>query len=272
MSSIAVLGGNGFLGRKICEVGIRQGWSVTSLSRSGRSPPPLTHADNSWISKVKWEKADLLDPESYKQHIEGKLAVVHSVGILFENSDYKKSINLNFNFLNDVQKLANSLKGANPMTRGPKSTYAAIQRDLAVLLADTFLDSHTQDNDHSQLPSFVYISADGKPPIIPGEYITTKREAEFELSCKKNLRTIFMRPSFMYDSNEPVTNNRKLLSHLIDLGYNAKNALFSDKVTILNNLIRPAVSTEQVALKVYEKLQDESFQGVVSLEDIAGDK
>ncbi|KAM9886260.1 hypothetical protein OXX79_014312 [Metschnikowia pulcherrima] len=76
----------------------------------------------------------------------------------------------------------------------------------------------------------------------------------------------------MYDSNEPVTNNRKLLSHLIDLGYNAKNALFSDKVTILNNLIRPAVSTEQVALKVYEKLQDESFQGVVSLEDIAGDK
>lgn len=268
MRSIAVLGGNGFVGRKICEVGVRQGWSVTSLSRSGTPPKPLSHMDNSWISKVKWEKADLLEPDSYRKHIAGKTAVVHSVGILFENLDYKKSINLNFNILNDFQKLANSLKGSNPMAKNSANTYAAIQRDLAVLLADTFLDVNNV-NSGSISPTFVYISADAKPPIVPEEYLTTKREAEFELSCKKNLRAIFMRPNFMYDANEPVTNNRRILSHFIGIGYNAKNALFSDKITLLNNLVRPAVSTEKVALKVYEKIEDESFKGVVSLEEIA---
>ncbi|GEQ69972.1 hypothetical protein JCM33374_g3648 [Metschnikowia sp. JCM 33374] len=268
MNSIAVLGGNGFVGRKICEIGVRQGWSVTSLSRSGTPPKPLSHMDNSWISQVKWEKANLLEPESYKGKLLGKTAVVHSVGILFENSDYKTSINSNFNFLNDIQKLANSLKGSNPMARNATNTYASIQRDSAVILADTYLDVNKTDDAISKLPSFVYISADAKPPIVPEAYLTTKREAEFELSCKKNLRSIFMRPNFMYDANEPISNNRRILSQIIDLGYTAKNLVFSDKIAALNSLVRPPVSTEKVALKVFEKLQDENFQGVVGLEEI----
>ncbi|OBA21181.1 NAD(P)-binding protein [Metschnikowia bicuspidata var. bicuspidata NRRL YB-4993] len=268
MSSIAVLGGNGFLGRKICEIGVRQGWSVTSLSRSGAAPKALSHMDNSWISKVNWEKANLLEPESYREKLAGKTAVVHSVGILFEDLDYKSSINLNFSFLNDVQKLANSLKGSNPMARKPSNTYGAIQRDLAVILADSFLDVSQKEGASEKIPAFVYISADAKPPIVPDEYLSTKREAEFELSCKKGLRAIFMRPNFMYDANEPVMNNRKILSRFIDLGYNVKNILFSDKIAPLNDLIRPPVSTETVALKLYEKLGDANFQGVVSLEEI----
>lgn len=271
--SIAVLGGNGFVGRKICEVGVRLGWSVTSLSRSGKPPAPIAHSDHSWMSQVKWEKADLFDPKSYEKFIANKSAVVHSVGILFENIDYKTSVNLNFNFLNDVQKLANIAKGSNPMARSTSTSYAGIQRDLAVVLADTFIKESKatgKNGPESRKPAFVYISADNKPPMVPEGYLSTKREAEFELSCKKDLRCIFMRPGFMFDPSEPSTNNRKLLSTLVNIGYDLKNAVFSNKVQVLNDLVRPPVSTENVALKVYEKLSDENFSGVVGLEEIAG--
>lgn len=263
MNSITVLGGNGFLGRKICEVGIRLGWHVTSLSRSGNPPSPTTYSDSLWISKVKWELADLMDPESYKKFLKNQTAVVHLVGILFENQGYKQMVNLNFNFLNDIQKLGNMLKGSNPMEKELQTTYEAIQRDSAVILADTFMQETTED------PTFVYISAEMKPPLVPERYLTTKREAEFELRCKKGLRSILVRPGIMYDEAEPLTNNRKLFSKFLDAGYGIKNGVFGENLDVLNKLVRPSVLTEKVALKIFEKLQDKQFEGVVPLDELA---
>lgn len=263
MSSITVVGGNGFLGRKICEIGTRLGWNVTSLSRSGKPPAPVSFSDNAWISKVNWAQADLFDPESYKKYLHNQTAVVHSVGILFENQGYKQMVNSNFNFLNDVQRLGNMLKGSNPMERGSNTTYEAIQRDSAVLLADAYLQE-TKEN-----PTFVYISADMKPPLVPAGYLTTKREAEFELQCKKGLRSILIRPGIMYDESEPLTNNRKLFGKILELGYGIKTGVFGNNLTLLNELVKPPVSTEKVALKIYEKLEDKDFSGVVTLDEIA---
>lgn len=260
--SLAVFGGNGLLGRKICEVGIRKGWQVTSLSRSGNPPKATSFSDNTWISKVSWKKASLFESSTYKEYLKDKTAVVHSVGILFENQEYKQAINSNFNFLNDIQRLGNMLKGSNPMTRDTTLTYEAIQRDLAVLLADEYAKE-------AKDPTFVYISADSKPPIVPEGYLTTKREAEFELSCKKDLRSIFMRPGVMYDESEPLSNNRKLLSKLLTLGYDVKTGVIGDAVPYLNGLVRPPVSTEKVALTLFEKIQDPAFSGVVNLDEIA---
>lgn len=263
MNSITVLGGNGFLGRKICEVGIRLGWHVTSLSRSGNPPSPTTFSDNLWITKVNWELADLMDPNSYKKFLKDQTAVVHLVGILFENQGYKQMVNLNFNFLNDIQKLGNMLKGSNPMEKELQTTYEAIQRDSAVILADTYMQEATEN------PTFVYISAEMKPPLVPERYLTTKREAEFELRCKKGLRSILVRPGIMYDEAEPLTNNRKLFSKFLDAGYGIKNGVFGENLDVLNKLVRPPVLTEKVALKIFEKLQDKQFEGVVPLEELA---
>lgn len=263
MNSITVVGGNGFLGRKICEVGARLGWNVTSLSRSGVPPSPVTFSDNAWISKVNWAKADLFDPQSYRKYLHGQTAVVHSVGIMFENQGYKQMVNSNFNFLNDIQRLGNMLKGSNPMERDSNTTYEAIQRDSAVLLADAYLEE-TTDN-----PTFVYISADMKPPLVPDGYLTSKREAEFELQCKKGLRAILLRPGIMYDESEPLTNNRKLFTKLLELGYGIKSGVFGNNVSLLNELVKPPVSTEKVALKIYEKLEDREFSGVVTNDEIA---
>lgn len=261
--SIAVFGGSGFVGRKICEVGIRRGWDVTALSRSGRAPSAQTHADHSWIQKVKWSLADLFDPESYKQHLAGKNAVVHSVGILFENSDYKDAINSNFNFLNDMLRLGKFLKGPNPMEKNYKSTYEAIQRDTAVLLADKFV----KETDVAD-PAFVYISAEMKPPFVPEGYLTSKREAEFELACKEGLRSIFMRPGMLYDDSALLTDKRKLLGRFLSLGYNVKEGVLGDSIQLLNDTVRPPLATEQLAQKIYEKLEDPDARGVVPLEEI----
>lgn len=264
MKSILVFGGNGFVGRKICEVGIRLGWSVTSVSRSGNPPKPVVHSDHQWISKVQWTKADLLNPESYKSQLKEKTAVVHSVGLLFENLDYKNIANSNFNFLNDLLKLGSFLKGSNPMEKNHNNTYEAIQRDLAVLLADAYLQEVPQN------PAFVYISAAMKPPIVPDGYLTTKREAEFELLCKKGLRTIIMRPGIMYDEKEPGSNNRTIFAKLLNVGYGLKTGIIGDSIAPLNDLVKPAISTERVALSVYGKLGEPGFSGIVTLEEMAG--
>lgn len=261
MKSIAIFGGNGFLGRKLCQTGVARGWDVTALSRSGTAPHAQSLADHTWISKVKWQKADLFEPESYKEHIKDKNAVVHSVGLLFENQDYKTTLNLNFNFLNEVQKLANAAKGLNPMARDSKGTYGAIQRDLAVMLADAFQPVAAES------PAFVYISADQKIPVIPDEYITTKREAELELLCKPGLRAILMRPGFMYDAEEPLSNTRRMLGALVDFGHGVKQVTLGDLLGVVNKLVRPAVLTEDVARVVFEKLES-GAEGVVTLEEI----
>lgn len=257
--SIAVFGGNGFLGKKICETGIKLGYQVTSFSRSGK-PPASTLP---WIKEVKWEKADIFDPNSYRDKLVGVDSVVHSIGLLFENQNYKKTMNTNFNFLNDVQNLANMVKPANPMERSSHNTYEGIQRDSAVILADAFLK--VQPNN----PSYVYISADQQMPFIPAGYINTKREAEFELSCKEGLRTILMRPGVMYDEAMSHTlNNRNILKSLLKMGYDAKNCIIGENISYLNKLVRPPVSIDKVALKVYEKLEDEKFSGIVTLDEI----
>ncbi|EMG47408.1 hypothetical protein G210_2265 [Candida maltosa Xu316] len=215
--SIAVFGGNGFLGRKICEVGIRRGYDVTSFSRQGEAPQAVIHQP--WVAKVNWEKADIFDPTTYQDKLKEFPTVVHSIGILFENQSYKKAMNSNFNFLSDIQQLANNMMGSNPMQKeGVKSTYEAIQRDSAVMLADAFIKAQ------SALPrNFVYISADKNPPMVPQDYILTKREAEFELSNKSGLRSIFMRPGIMYDeSHEGGLTTRDILVKGLRLGVGLK--------------------------------------------------
>ncbi|ODV81272.1 NAD(P)-binding protein [Suhomyces tanzawaensis NRRL Y-17324] len=263
VKSIAVFGGNGFLGRKICEVGVRLGYNVTAFSRSGKPPSNLPPINVPWINKVKWEAADLLDPSSYSSKLSQYDSVVHSVGMLFENQSYKKVANSNFNALRDAQNLANSLKGSNPMAKDSKLTFEAIQRDSAVLLADAFLEAKGPGLE----PAFVYISASQKPPFVPERYLTTKREAEFELACKEGLRVIAMRCSFMTEEHSG-PNPRSVLGGLVLLGHSVKQNTIGDSLSYVNNLIRPPVSTEQVARTLYEKLES-GYSGIVRDEEIA---
>ncbi|KAK6465979.1 hypothetical protein DFJ63DRAFT_282914 [Scheffersomyces coipomensis] len=266
--SIAVFGGNGFLGRKICEIGVQKGYQVTSFSRSGEPPQAIIHQP--WIKQVEWESADLFDASSYQSKLSKFGTIVHSVGILFENQSYKKAMNSNINFLSDIQNFANSLKGSNPMKKGEEdhNSYEAIQRDSAVLLADTFITEQKEVPDAN--PTFIYISADQQVPMVPSGYITTKREAEFELSCKEGLRSISVRPGIMYEEKhaEGGATARDYITTFLKCGYNSKQYILGNSIPMLNQLVRPVVSTDKVAKSIYEKIEDSTFKGIVTLDEI----
>lgn len=255
--SIAIFGGNGFLGRKICETGVKLGYNVIAFSRSG----PAASLKAPWVDQVQWKKGNIFEPETYKHQLEGVDAVVHSIGTLFEDTSYKESLNTSITS-NSIQKLGNLFTKGNPMEKSEHKTYGAIQRDSAVLLADTFLQ--TKGKSHS----YVYISADQALPFIP-EYSATKREAEQLLSQKERLRTIIMRPGFMYDEKEPnPLNARNLLRFFLTAGYDVKSCLLGNRMELANKLVRPPVSTAEVASTIFEKLEDSNFRGKVTLEEI----
>ncbi|KAK6459888.1 hypothetical protein DFJ63DRAFT_321175 [Scheffersomyces coipomensis] len=261
--SIAVFGGNGLLGRKICELGVQRGYEVTSFSRSGR--PPKTEKNQTWIEKVQWEKADIFDASSYQSKLSQFGTVVHLVGILLEDTSYKNTINSSSNFFGELSHLVGTIRHSNPMQRaeGDRTSYEAVQRDTAVLLADTFLQEQKEN------PSYIYLSADQQVPMIPVRYIKSKRDAESLLSKKEGLRFIAMRPGMMYEENPEVFTTRDRIAGVIRGIYNMKQLLVGNHISFLNHTLRPIVSTEKVAISLFQNLENPDFKGVVYLDDIA---
>ncbi|KAL8130668.1 hypothetical protein V2J09_019823 [Rumex salicifolius] len=84
---LLVLGGNGFVGSHICKEALDRGLNVASLSRSG-----MSSINESWVSKVIWNKGNLLSPESLKDAMDGVTSVISCVGSFGSNS-YMYKIN-----------------------------------------------------------------------------------------------------------------------------------------------------------------------------------
>lgn len=72
---LLVLGGNGFVGTHVCKEGLKHGLHVSSLSRSGR---PIIQEP--WTNEVTWHQGNLLDPERWRDALDGVSAVISCVG------------------------------------------------------------------------------------------------------------------------------------------------------------------------------------------------
>jgi hypothetical protein len=202
----------------------------------------------------------MLNPKTYKHELEDAQTVVHSVGILLENQNYKTAINSNSNVLSEF---VNFIKPSNPMTKTPYNSYDTVNRDSAILLAETFIEQAK-----TQTPTFVYISADKGFPGLPSGYIRSKREAEMELSMMKQLRTIFARPGFMFDEELNDNTMRDYVHKFVDTMDWSNKALLGGRISVLNDLIRPTVSTQTVAKAIISKVNDPMFHGVLGLDDM----
>lgn len=77
-------GGNGFIGRRLCERAVADGHEVTSVARTG--PPAKRHC-GPWADDVRWLTADVFSPETWRDSLSGVDCVVHSVGTISENPD-----------------------------------------------------------------------------------------------------------------------------------------------------------------------------------------
>ncbi|KAM0683057.1 hypothetical protein MDAP_001470 [Mitosporidium daphniae] len=197
--TIIILGGSGFLGRHICELGSSLGHKMISLSRSGG--PDTSCAANA----VEWRKFDIFDamPDScvnvdqldagVKDIFSNADAVIHSMGILFEPSffDYKKILNCNASQLTST-----------------KDTYELINRDSALKLAMLAYQ-------FPSIKTFAFVSAcHASFPFIPARYLSAKIEAEKGVSSLDRFRTLIFRPGMISSPDRPITAVASSLSTL----------------------------------------------------------
>ncbi|EED15015.1 hypothetical protein TSTA_044810 [Talaromyces stipitatus ATCC 10500] len=270
---LVVAGGSGFLGSRICKHASVQGWEVISLSRSGEPKWDTVTASKErpgWASEVEWAKADILKPNTYKPFLKGATAVVHSMGILLE-ADYKGVVQGKESIITGLQRAFSSTKRGTqdplnraageelrPQERDGQLTYEVMNRDTAIALA--------QESSFEHVPTFVYISAAAGAPILPGRYISTKREAEAIISSSlPDLRSIFIRPGFLYDSSRKIT----LPIALNGIIGSQVDALLGGRLkTLAGAMVEKPLKADVVAQAVVESIADESVKGVVGTNKI----
>ncbi|KAI7868247.1 hypothetical protein BDF14DRAFT_1742504 [Spinellus fusiger] len=192
-----VVGGNGSLGQRICQLSVEKGWETVSLSRRGEPTYATPAAKPAWAHKVKWVTGNSLEPATYHQTLKGVTDVVHTVGILLE-SDYKAlarattAVELGKGLLHLASGVFGMKDNGNPLSPAHSPvTYEQMNRDTAVTVAQQAAQQSTVD-------SFVYVSATDTLPFVDPRYITTKREAESFLLSLPQLRPIILRPALMY--------------------------------------------------------------------------
>ncbi|EDO18196.1 hypothetical protein Kpol_543p25 [Vanderwaltozyma polyspora DSM 70294] len=274
-NKLLVFGGNGFLGKRICQEAVTRGFQVTSVSRSGIAPEAPTPSDSHWIREVKWESCDIFKPDSYYHLLSENPNIVHSVGILFENDIYKKIIRGSFSeFLKYLQNHKPSLDKNPLIDRDPNMTYEMVNKKSALILADAFSEILQKQHSGRLLnekasPTFTYISADRGFPLVPDAYINSKRDTESELKNYNDVfRSIIMRPGFMYDEYSNNADPSYLIRRGIEAMNCANHVVFNNKFDFINNQVRPAVSAQQVSKSVMDHIVDKNYNGVVSLEEI----
>ena len=159
MAKIVVLGGNGFIGSEVCRIAVNEGHEVVGLSRSGR-PEELSE---DWLDEVDWVQASVLEPETWREHLQGADAVIHCIGILREKPD----------------------QGI---------TFERINGDSVEIAA--------WEAEQAGVERFVFISAKDNPPFLSSRYLAAKRQGETALH-RMQLREIILRPMFIDGPRRP---------------------------------------------------------------------
>ncbi|AJV57113.1 hypothetical protein H817_YJM1419L05121 [Saccharomyces cerevisiae YJM1419] len=270
---LIVFGGNGFLGKRICQEAVTSGYQVVSVSRSGKAPHSNELNDKQWMQEVQWTAADIFKPDSYHELLNNATNVVHSLGILLENENYKQTLSKSPTY-DSKSRLLSFGAGPNPLKKSsPYFTYEMMNKQSAIILADTFkqkiLKKSKKEQEKANQRSFTYISADKGFPLIPNGYINSKREAEIELEkMQRYFRPIIVRPGFMFDEHRNAIGPRSFIHTALELLYCGNKFLLRNKLQLLNDLIRPTVSTQQVSKSVLKNIENPDFKGVVTLEEI----
>ena len=123
-----------------------------------------------------------------------------------------------------------------------------------------------QEASYKNVPSFVFISAAAGAPMLPQRYITTKRDAESTIaSSLPKMRSIFIRPGFLYDSSRKFT----LPIAFFGSAGNMVNSMLGGRLTWLAGAaVEKPLKVDLVAEAVVEAIEDQSVKGVVVTERI----
>ena len=137
-------------------------------------------------------------------------------------------------------------------------TYELMNRDSAITLA--------REANAAGVSAFCYISAAAGAPILPGRYITTKREAESTIVSEfPRMRGVFIRPGFLYDSSRAFTVPMAAVTY----GGFLANSLTGGNLTWLMGAggAKP-LQADLVAEAAVESLSDDAVKGPVEVKEI----
>lgn len=215
------------------------------------------------------------------------------MGILLE-ADYKGVVSGKESIVSGLQRAFSSTKKGtqDPLNRGvgeelrPQEsdgqlTYEVMNRDSGILIflflflggLQTRLTqilstaiALAQESSFEHVPTFVYISAAGGAPMLPGRYISTKREAESIISQSlPDLRSIFIRPGFLYDSSRKFT----LPIALSGMVASQVDALVGGRLkSLVGSITEKPLKADVVAQAVVEAIADGTTSGVVGTKKI----
>lgn len=147
---------------------------------------------------------------------------------------------------------------SNPPTSPSQLTYENMNRDSAILLA--------KESSKLKVPTFGYISAAAGAPILPSRYITTKREAEDIISREfPEMRTIFFRPAFMYDSSRAFTVPLAAATTASSVAAKFMPGFVRD---FMGSAALKPLQADMVAEAVVEGLSEEGVRGAVEVADL----
>lgn len=123
-----------------------------------------------------------------------------------------------------------------------------------------------QEANYHHVPTFVFISAAAGAPILPQRYITTKRDAESMISSSlPKMRSIFMRPGFLYDSSRLFTLPIAAAGHLGSIA----NSILGGRLTPLaGSAVEVPLKPDILATAVIEAIENPGTKGVCDTEKI----
>jgi uncharacterized protein YbjT (DUF2867 family) len=138
--------------------------------------------------------------------------------------------------------------------------------DISLIPRNPLAITLAQEASFQNVPSFIFISAAAGAPMLPKRYITTKREAESTIaSSLPKLRSIFIRPGFLYDSSRKFT----LPIAFAGSAGNMVNGMIGGRLTWLAGAaVEKPLKVDLVAEAVVEAIGDEGVKGVVGTTDI----
>jgi hypothetical protein len=193
------------------------------------------------------------------------------MGILLE-ADYKGVLSGKESVVSGLSRAFSTTKAGsskNPLDRKPgewleqgekdgQITYELMNRDSAIALA--------QESESAGAKTFVYISAAAGAPLLPSRYITTKREAENTISSRMTkLRSIFIRPGFLWDKSRTFT----LPIAASGMVGSTVNGLVGGSLTrIFGAAVEKPLAASLVADAVVEAIADEETAGIVDTKKI----
>lgn len=163
--------------------------------------------------------------------------------------------------LNPPNAESDSSSSNNDQPRDPQLTYELMNRDSAIGLAQATSTA-------SPTSAFVYISAAAGAPLLPSRYLSTKREAESTISTSfPKLRSIFIRPSFLYDSSRLFT---MPIAAAGSIGSTVNKSIFGGRLTDwgLGAAVEKPMKADDVAEAVVEAIERDEVRGVVAGSEI----